>query len=87
MMIVHLSSFVFQKSTGCLHGMRFLVPKDEGQGVMVLAFQFKEFGFGLEIPLPLSKRKTKTEKENQKVCYRFYWSEGRLIHNNGKITL
>jgi len=54
---------------------------------MVLAFQFKEFGFGLEIPLSLSKRKTKTEKENQKVCYRFYWSEGRLIHNNGKITL
>jgi hypothetical protein len=30
-------------------GQRVLVPKDEGQGVMVSAFQSREFGFGLEL--------------------------------------
>ena len=28
---------------------RVLVPKDDGQGVMISAFQSREFGFGLEI--------------------------------------
>jgi hypothetical protein len=30
-------------------GTRVLVPKDEGQGVMVSAFQSREFGFGLDL--------------------------------------
>ena len=30
-------------------GQRVLVPKDDGQGLMISAFQSREFGFGLEI--------------------------------------
>ena len=30
-------------------GTTLLVPKDDGQGLMILAFQSREFGFGMEI--------------------------------------
>ena len=31
------------------NGERVLIPKDDGQGLMISAFQSCEFGFGLEI--------------------------------------
>jgi hypothetical protein len=37
------------KSWAAPDGERVLVPKDDGQGLMIYAFQSREFGFGLEI--------------------------------------
>jgi hypothetical protein len=34
------------------NGTRALLPKDEGQGVMVSAFTCREFGFGINLPPP-----------------------------------
>jgi hypothetical protein len=37
------------KSWVAPNGERVLVPKDDGQGLMISTFQSREFGFGLEI--------------------------------------
>jgi hypothetical protein len=44
------------------------VPKDEGQGLMILAFQSREFGFGMEI-CEEDLRKINEQRRGQKYVY------------------
>ena len=47
--------YIFTKKMWTHKGKCRLVPKDEGYGIMILAFQYGEFGFGYPLTVPNSQ--------------------------------
>jgi hypothetical protein len=61
-------------------GTRALLPKDDGQGVMISAFASREFGFGMQLT---ASQLDKVNKARSIGVRKFYSDEKAAISKNG----